>query len=88
MSQKLQLIGRIEAVATDKKAGYTLKIRVIKSDVETDARLLDLRNFPCELTMDFEDGLTVEPAIDYSDIDAEFDPDREDDDGEYSDSED
>ncbi len=77
MSQKLQLIGRIEAVATDKKAGYTLKIRVIKSDVETDARLLDLRNFPCELTMDFEDGLTVEPAIDYSDIDAEFDPDKE-----------
>jgi len=77
MSHKLKLIGSIEAVATDRKAGYTLKIRVIRSDVETDARLLDLRYFPCELTMEFEDALTLEPAIDYSDIDAEFDPDKE-----------
>ena len=63
MSQ-LKLGGRIEAV--------------IKSDVETDARLLDLRFFPLELTMDFEDILELEPVIDYSDMDEEFDPDRED----------
>lgn len=85
MSQQLKLIGKIEAIATDRKAGYVLKIRVIKSDIETDARLLDLRYFPTELTMDFEDILALEPAIDYSNI---FDPDREDFEDANTDSED
>lgn len=88
MSQQLKLIGKIEAIATDRKAGYVLKIRVIKSDIETDARLLDLRYFPTELTMDFEDILALEPAIDYSDMDEQFDPDREDFEDANTDSED
>jgi len=78
MSQQLKLAGVIEAVATDRKVGYTLKIRVIKSDVETDARLLELRYIPFTMTLDYEDILELEPVIDYSDMDAEFDPDKDD----------
>lgn len=70
--------GKIEAVATDKKAGYTLKIRVLNSDIETDAGVLDLRDWPCRITFDFEEPLTLEPAIDYSDIDPDGDFDNDD----------
>ena len=87
MSQQLKLAGVIEAIATDRKAGYTLRIRVLKSDIETDARLLELRSWPVSITMDFEDILELEPVIDYSDMDAEFDPDREDEDYGDTDSE-
>jgi hypothetical protein len=81
MSQQLNIKrGVIEAIATDRKPGYTLKIRVLNSDIKTDARILDLRYVPCSIILEFEDILTLEPVIDYSDMDAEFDPDREDDD--------
>ena len=85
MSQLKFNKGVIESIATDRKVGYVLKIRILNSDIETDARVLDLRYAPCSILMDFEDPLVLEPAIDYSNI---FDPDREDFEDANTDSED
>jgi hypothetical protein len=70
-------------VVMDGKVGYTVKFRVLRSSSETDARLLALMRgkVPCKLVLSPADEiLDVNPLIDYSDVDAIFDPDIDEDD--------
>ena len=71
-----------DGLTTDSKVGYVLKFRVVKSDITTDARLLALYRgqIPVTIRLDpAEDLLSVDPAIDYADVDAVFDENEEED---------
>jgi uncharacterized Fe-S cluster-containing protein len=72
----------VEPLKTDAKPGTVISFRTVDCGISVYAQLLMLsaNNVPVTLAITpAEDLLTVDPAIDYSDVDAAFDPDFEED---------